>query len=600
MRHLARLLTVGISVSLVGVGSSPLSAQSAPSIGPVRAFSPAAAPRQAGPPLRLAEKSVIEQPAVLRPASEGARDELDALNAWNRSGKRPTRSGFTRTLAEPITAVFRPGSAANGGAEPRAARSLSASGSLVWGTKVTVMGAYGIRMHLKSVHLPTGTRLWSYGSEGAPTGFGMELISSRGDIWAPAVFAETAFLELEIPAGALKQGGSFEIADVAELVHPELLGAAPQAADSPSCLQDAACITSARFSPIDLAHHAVAQLQFMVGNQAFLCTGTLLNDTKSDFTPYLLTAHHCFSTQDEVSTLEAFWDYVDASCGGAPPNEGSLPRSDGGTLLAVGAVSDFTFVQLLSLPDGRAFMGWDADSGVVSQGTTLYRVSHPAPNGVPLPQSYAETLVDASSSPCIFDEVSPAAADRPEFIYSATSFGDEYPGSSGSASMLADGSVVGQLTGSCPGVNDNCTQAHEVVDGAFSTTYSFIAPWLNVLSTTQPCVPNANTLCMNNGRFEVTATYSNQFGGGAAKAIVVSDATGFFTFDNPASVELVVKVLDACSFSPDFWVFLGGLTNQQATVSARDTKTGQIRTYFNPLGTTFVTVADTSAFATCP
>jgi streptogramin lyase len=118
--------------------------------------------------------------------------------------------------------------------------------------------------------------------------------------------------------------------------------------------------------------------------------------------------------------------------------------------------------------------------------------------------------------------------------------------------------------------------------------------------TTSPCPPDPRSLCLSGGRFQATATYRNPLGSGAAAAHGLSDSSGFFTFDNPDSVELVVKVLNACSFTPNIWVFAAGLTNQEVLLTVTDTKTRDVQTYSNPLGTTFVTVTDTTAFSTCP
>jgi hypothetical protein len=65
-------------------------------------------------------------------------------------------------------------------------------------------------------------------------------------------------------------------------------------------------------------------------------------------------------------------------------------------------------------------------------------------------------------------------------------------------------------------------------------------------------------------------------------------------------VEVVVKVLDACTFNQKFWVFAGGLTDVQVTLKVTDTKTGAVKTYDNPRGAAFQPILDTSAFATCP
>ena len=98
----------------------------------------------------------------------------------------------------------------------------------------------------------------------------------------------------------------------------------------------------------------------------------------------------------------------------------------------------------------------------------------------------------------------------------------------------------------------------------------------------------------------MTATYRNPFQAGSATASALSDSSGVFTFDNPDSVELVVKVLDACGIGSGFWVFAAGLTDQEVFLTVIDTKTNEVRTYANPIGTKFVTVTDTAAFSTCP
>jgi len=63
---------------------------------------------------------------------------------------------------------------------------------------------------------------------------------------------------------------------------------------------------------------------------------------------------------------------------------------------------------------------------------------------------------------------------------------------------------------------------------------------------------------------------------------------------------MVVKVLDACTFNPPhFWVFAGGLTNVQVTLTVTDTKTGVQKIYANPQGKAFQPIQDVAAFS-CP
>ena len=115
------------------------------------------------------------------------------------------------------------------------------------------------------------------------------------------------------------------------------------------------------------------------------------------------------------------------------------------------------------------------------------------------------------------------------------------------------------------------------------------------------CVADANTLCLSGDRFQVRAGWRRTDGtSGNGMAVRLTGDTGYMWFFDPANVEMVVKVLNACSFASRIWVFAGGLTNVMVTTTVTDTQTGLMRTYTNPQGTAFAPIQDTSAFATCP
>jgi hypothetical protein len=112
-------------------------------------------------------------------------------------------------------------------------------------------------------------------------------------------------------------------------------------------------------------------------------------------------------------------------------------------------------------------------------------------------------------------------------------------------------------------------------------------------STTPPAPGScpADTLCLQNGRFRVTASWENQFNGTSGVARVprrspalpasFHDLSGFFYFEDPNNVELIVKVLD---FGNVVKVFYGQLTNLRFTITVTDTVTAQTRTYRNTAG----------------
>lgn len=120
--------------------------------------------------------------------------------------------------------------------------------------------------------------------------------------------------------------------------------------------------------------------------------------------------------------------------------------------------------------------------------------------------------------------------------------------------------------------------------------------------TATACLPDATTLCLNNGRFKVTAQWQTADGkSGAADAVMLADDSGYFWFFSPDVVELVVKALNGCSQPvPRYWFFASGLTNVGVDIIVTDTKAGTTKTYHNPIGTAFPPIQDTGAFATCP
>lgn len=546
------------------------------------------------PAPRLAAAHHLPPMASLRTAEEGARDSLDALHAWNAAGRLPTQTGFTRPLPGAPRVRLTMAEAPTGGEIRLHAGGLLAktpAGGLAWSTRVEAQGARRLRLHLTGVQLPAETRFWVYGSGEEPRAFGLELLAPDGSLWTPSIGGPALLFELEIPASSPAMDFGFEL--------PELLESrfdpAPSSAELGECIVDGSCVSTGSVSFIDPYRKAVALLSFIDGGDEFICTGGLVTDAINSLTPYLLTANHCFDRQSSASTLEAFWDYRTPGCNGSTPNLNALPRSNGSTLLATGAASDFTFVRLSNVPAGRTFLGWDASASAVPNGTVLHRLSHPAPEDSIFPQAYSRSSVRTSGVPLC------GGSPRPQFLYAQMSQGGTFGGSSGSPVLKSGGFIVGQLSGGCgPDAEDGCNYANSEFDGAFSATYPALAQWLNP-ATTGSCAEDADTLCLSNGRFRVEATWTTPQGASdTGKKVRLTSDTGYFWFFSSSNVEAVVKVLNACSLNNRYWVFAGGLTSVRVVLQVTDTKTGQQRTYTNPQGAAFQPVQDTNAFSTCP
>ena len=117
---------------------------------------------------------------------------------------------------------------------------------------------------------------------------------------------------------------------------------------------------------------------------------------------------------------------------------------------------------------------------------------------------------------------------------------------------------------------------------------------------TSPCRASSTTVCLLGNRFEVTATFRDQNGGsGDIRLVEYTNNTSLGHFGDSSNIELILKVLNGCGLNGRYWIFIGGVTDQQVTIRVRDTNTGQVKAYTNPLGTAFKVVTDTGAMNGC-
>jgi hypothetical protein len=221
------------------------------------------------------------------------------------------------------------------------------------------------------------------------------------------------------------------------------------------------------------AEDAVALMLFQSGAYLYICSGGLLADTDpGSQIPYFLTANHCISKGREADSLQTFFQFT-TNCGGSCPDPrlAGVPGTMGASIVAKNRTSDYTLLQLAEpAPGGSVFLGWNSTPVAFSQGTDLYRISHPGG----APQAYSEHSVDVNRGTC-------SSWPRGGWIYSVDQYGATEGGSSGSPVLNSSGQVVGQLSGACGfNVNDPCDSAsNATVDGAFANYYADVAQFLD-------------------------------------------------------------------------------------------------------------------------
>ena len=339
---------------------------------------------------------------------------------------------------------------------------------------VVTEGARYTRVHFTGMSLPTGARVFVYSLENPEEFYGPyegSGPSGDGTFWTPPMEGEGVVIEYFTPDGADDSAAAtpFQVSEVSHIFSDPLAraGANEKAAANSTA---GACNLEVTTEWAEVAK-SVGELQFTSGGGEYLCTGTLLNNQANNFTPYLLTANHCFSTQVEAQTLRVYWNY---NSGDTPP--GNTPRTDGATLLATGTTSDFTFVVLTgSLPGGLYFSGWDA-STQISAATPVTGIHHPK-------GSHKRISFGATNSNCVSGLPGPCSNYTGVTWNSGTTEG----GSSGSG-IWTGSAASPQLVGTLTGGEASCaTPALSDYYGRFSVTYPRIAPFLTTATGTS-CV----------------------------------------------------------------------------------------------------------------
>jgi lysyl endopeptidase len=423
---------------------------------------------------RAAEQAELHRSLVARESAKGLSKAIELKLTPEEKAEAEARvvDGRLRVgIEKPVGLELRLGHMTKFGA-----LGAGSEGDFVWSGRVSAPGATAMRLHLAPFDLPEGAELYIYSGDGQAfgpyTGRGP---LDEGEIWTNAIFGDEVRLQVRVAAEEAGQA-RVVIRDVGYL-GSGVMATTAFCSDNASCVVNAGCVS---VSAVADARDAVAHMLFASGGFYYICTGGLIADSDtSSVVPYFLTANHCISRSSEASSLETYFDY-ETTCSNpnctAPypwPTGTRNPDTLGATIVAGNRTNDFTLLRLSSAPttdDGVAkYLGWNSTPVANTNGTHLYRISHPQGS----PQAYSQQDVDTSKTTC-------QSLPRGTFIYSRDITGATEGGSSGSPVLDSQGRIVGQLYGACGfNLNDVCDAAsNATVDGAFAGYFSQVSAFL--------------------------------------------------------------------------------------------------------------------------
>lgn len=194
-----------------------------------------------------------------------------------------------------------------------------ADGTRIWTLTFRSEGAYSLNFLLEKVSFPEEGRLFIYNTDYSHVigQFDRRNISDKGILPIRPVSGETVIIEYSEP-GNSEFEGNFVVTEVNHDYRDFLRREPGTDKGNHSCMPDALCEEA---NP-DLIRSTV----LLIINGNISCTGTLINNTEDDGSPYVLTAVHCLNNDitiersyeyyvGKAATVIAFFNYNRTVCG---------------------------------------------------------------------------------------------------------------------------------------------------------------------------------------------------------------------------------------------------------------------------------------------
>ncbi len=232
----------------------------------------------------------------------------------------------------------------------------------------------------------------------------------------------------------------------------------------------------------------------IIRNGNFSCSASLINNTCKDKKPYVLTANHCLTDQNDnidINTIDFIFNYESVTC--SPSQEGPLDQViSGATLRATDVSTDFALLEMSSVPPtnyANFLAGWNRSSVQPTSTTTTH---HP------------RTDVKKIS----FDDDAPLFFNSNFWKIESWDNGTTEPGSSGGPLFDQNKRIVGELKGGsslCSNDSSDFFVRFDVIWDLFPEPERQLKHWLDACQTGEVFIDglhidslldsNSNALC---------------------------------------------------------------------------------------------------------
>ena len=238
--------------------------------------------------------------------------------------------------------------------------SIDNDGSSVWQLRIESPGAHSLNLIYDRFNIPEGAEFFVYSDDkemvlGAFTNYNHK---PHGGFSTAPVIGDAIILEYNEPAFP-EFSGEISIDIVAHDYRNVFFNEERGYGDSGSCNNNVNCAVGDDWSD---EIRSVAMILTSGGSR--LCTGSLVNNTSQDLSPYFLTANHCLGGNNSWIFM---FNYESPSCNNQ--NGPTNMTVSGSSLLANSSSSDFALLLLNETPPENYnvhYAGWDVSGSTPS------------------------------------------------------------------------------------------------------------------------------------------------------------------------------------------------------------------------------------------
>ncbi len=395
---------------------------------------------------------------------------------------------------------------------------------VMWRLRVTAPGALSLNLGFTEYRLPKGGRLTLYPTDvkafddprGVRTFTHLDN-EEHGQLWTPVVVSDDIMVELVLPVesrhdydlvlGSVNRGYRFFGESAAQMKEDK----------AGTCNVDVICPEG------DAWRLEINSVGVISTGGSLFCTGSMLNNSAQDGTPYFLTANHCGITSANAASLVVYWNFQSPTCGAQ--SGGSLADfQTGAVFLAASSTSDFTLVRMddpVNAAHKVSFAGWDKSSADPTSATAIH---HP---------NCDEKSISFENNPTSTTSYLNAAVpgDGSHICITDWDTGTTEPGSSGSPLFDQNHHVVGQLHGGYAACGNNSSDWY----GRFSRSWTSISGWLDPTasgaSSINTYAPWATGMAVTGGAFASEGSYGGPFSPTNATYVVKNNNSSPISYD---------------------------------------------------------------------